>query len=52
MLLGWAILTPPAEGDVYVTRVAEALKAAAPSVIHVDLSGEHCVWCLLGHGIA
>ena len=37
---GWALLTPPTEGDVYATRVAEALKAAAPRVIHVDLSSE------------
>ena len=35
-----ATLTPPTEGTVYATRVAEALKAAAPSVIHVDLNGE------------
>ena len=37
---GWALLTPPTEGDVYATRVAEALKAAAPRVIHVDLGCE------------
>ena len=39
-LVWWAILTPPTEGAVYATRVAEALKPAAPSVMHVNLSCE------------